>query len=411
MSDGSEGTANDSRQRQRAERRWLHAAYGVVLASAAGISAILGLIAAVPTTAIAQTAAPPAVTVSPPLQKEITEWDEFTGQFAAVDYVEIRARVSGYLTEIHFQDGQIVHQGDLLFVIDPRPYQATLASAQAQLAQAQAQVDLATRQLGRSTQLLQQGYEPQSNTDQRVSDLKVATASVQAANAAIQTAQLNVEFTHITAPVTGRISNHRVSIGNLVNGGDGGSATLLTTVVSLDPIYFNFDVSEADFLAYQRAVAKGNLRNTRDNSVQVALHMTDEKGWPHEGHLDFVDNQVDRGSGTIRIRAVFPNPNLLFTAGQFGRVRIPGSEPYTAILIPDEALVSDQSRKIVMTVNADDTIVPKVVRPGPTHDGLRIIRDGLLPTDRIVIDGLLRARPGAKVTPKPGTITPEPDAD
>jgi RND family efflux transporter MFP subunit len=411
MSDGSEGTANDSRQRQRAEHRWLHAARGLALAAAAGISAILGLIAAVPATAIAQTAAPPAVTVSAPLQKEITEWDEFTGQFAAIDDVDIRARVSGYLTEIHFQDGQIVHQGDLLFVIDPRPYQATLASAQAQLAQAQAQVDLATRQLGRSTQLLQQGYEPQSNTDQRVSDLKVATASVEAANAAIQTAQLNVEFTHITAPVSGRISNHRVSIGNLVTGGDGGAATLLTTIVSLDPIYFNFDVSEADFLAYQRAVAKGNLQSARDNSVPVTLHMTDEKGWPHEGHLNFVDNQVDRGSGTLRVRAVFPNSNFLFIAGQFGRIRIPGSEPYTAILIPDEALVSDQSRKIVMTVNADDTIVPKVVRPGPTHDGLRIIRDGLLPTDRIVIDGLMRARPGAKVTPKPGTITPEPYAD
>jgi RND family efflux transporter MFP subunit len=383
-----------------------------VLVAATGIPATLGLLAAATNIAIAQTAAaPPAVTVSVPLQKEITEWDEFTGQFAAIDYVETRARVSGYLTEIHFEDGQIVHKGDLLFVIDPRPYEATLASVQAQLGQAQAQVDLATRQLGRSSELLKQGYEPQSNTDQRISDLKVATAAVEAAKAGIQSAKLNVEFTHITAPVTGRISNHRVSIGNLVNGGDGGSATLLTTIVSLDPIYFNFDVSEADFLAYQRAVAKGNLQNARDNSVPVTLRMTDEKGWPHEGHLNFVDNQVDRGSGTIRLRAVFPNADFLLTAGQFGRIRIPGSEPYKAVLIPDEALVSDQSRKIVMTVNADNTIVPKVVRPGPTHDGLRIIRDGLVPTDRIVIDGLVRARPGVKVTPQPGTITPAADAD
>lgn len=298
-----------------------------------------------------------------------------------------------------------------MFVIDPRPYEATLASMQAQLAQAQAQVDLATRQLGRSSDLLKQGYEPQSATDQRISDLKVATAAVEAAKAGIRSAELNVEFTHITAPVTGRISSHRVSIGNLITGNDTSTATLLTTIVSLDPIYFNFDISEADYLAYQRAIAKGKLELERDNPVAVSLHLTDEKGWPHEGHLDFVDNQVDRNSGTIRARAVFANPDFLFTAGQFGRIRIPGSEPYKAILIPDAALVSDQSKKIVMTVSDDNSIVPKVVRPGPTHDGLRIVREGLLPTDRIVIDGLMRARPGAKVTPQQGTITPEPDVD
>jgi RND family efflux transporter MFP subunit len=374
-----------------------------------GLSAVITL--AVSTTNLAFAQTPPAVTVSAPLQKEITEWDEFTGQFAAVDYVEIRARVSGYLTEIHFQDGQIVHQGDLLFVIDPRPYEATLASVQAQLAQAEAQVDLATRQLGRSSDLLKQGFEPQSSNDQRISELKVATAAVEAAKAAIRSAQLNVEFTHITAPVTGRISNHRVSIGNLVTGNDSSAATLLTTIVSLDPIYFNFDISEADYLAYQRAIAKGKLLSERDNSVTVSLHLTDEKGWPHEGHLNFIDNQVDRNSGTIRARAVFANPDLLLTAGQFGRIRIPGSEPYQAILIPDAALVSDQASKLVMTVKEDDTIVPKVVRPGPTYEGLRIVREGLLPTDRIVIDGLLRARPGAKVTPHPGTIAPQPDSD
>jgi len=361
-------------------------------------------------TALAQAPAAPAVTVSAPLQKEIVEWDEFTGQFAAIDFVEVRARVNGYLTEIHFQDGQIVHKGDLLFVIDPRPYEAALASAQAQLAQGQAQVDLATRQLGRSSELLQRGWEPQSTTDQRVQDLKVAQASAEAAKAAIQTAQLNVEFTHIMAPISGRISNHRVSVGNLVTGGDAGSATLLTTVVSLEPIYFYFDVNEAEFLAYQRAIAKGNLRDTRAG-IPAQLHLTDEQGWPHQGKINFVDNQVDRGSGTIRVRAEFDNPNLLFTAGQFGRIRVPASERYQAILIPDEALVSDQSRKLVMTVNADNVIVPKVVRPGPTHDGLRIIRTGLSPDDKIVIDGLMRARPGAKVTPQPGTITADASTD
>jgi RND family efflux transporter MFP subunit len=379
-----------------------------------GLSAVLTLavIVVVPSPVFAQAVPPPpAVTVSLPLQKEITEWDQFTGQFAPVDSVEIRARVSGYLTEIHFTDGQIVKKGDLLFVIDPRPYEATLATMRAQLAQAEAQVELATRQLGRSAELRKKDYEPASNYDQRSSDLKVATAAVESAKSAIRSAELNVEFTRIMAPITGRISNHQVSIGNLVTGNESGTTTLLTTIVSLDPIYFNFDLSEADNLAYQRATARGALRSTRDNSIAVSLHLSDEKGWPHAGRMDFVDNHVDRSSGTIRARAVFANPDGLFTAGQFGRIRIPGSEPYKAILIPDVALVTDQSRKIVLTVNDDNVVVPKVVRPGPSSDGLRIIRSGLLPTDRIVINGLMRARPGAKVAPHPGTIEPDPETD
>ncbi len=364
-------------------------------------------------TASAQTVtpAPPSVTVSQPLQKEITEWDQFTGQFQAVDFVEIRARVAGYLTEIHFQDGQTVKKGDLLFVIDPRPYEATLASMRAQLSQAEAQVDLAQVQLKRSTELRKRDFEPASSYDQRVSDLKVASAAVEAAKAGIRTAELNVEFTRITAPMAGRISRHQVSIGNLISGGEGGAATLLTTIVSLDPIYFNFDMSESDYLAYQRATEKGLMRSTRDNTVAVSLRLTDEKGWPHEGRMNFVENRVDRSSGTIRVRAVFPNPNLLFTAGQFGRIRIPGSEPYKAILVPDAAVVTDQSRKIVLTVNDENVVVPKIIRPGPSYEGLRIVRSGLLPTDKVVINGLLRARPGSKVAPKPGTIEVEPETD
>jgi RND family efflux transporter MFP subunit len=377
-------------------------------------SAGLALIAAVGVThpTLGQSPqAPPAVTVSTPLQKEITEWDEFTGQFAAVDYIEVRARVSGYLTEIHFQDGQLVKQGDLLFVIDPRPYEATLAVARAQLGQSTAQMDLAQRQLERSAELRKKDFEPASSYDQRVSELKVAAAAVESAKATIRSGELNVEFTRITAAVTGRISNHLVSIGNLVSGGDSGNTTLLTTIVSLNPIYFNLDMSEADFLAYQRASEKGLMKSTRDAAVPVALHLNDEKGWPHEGQLNFVDNRVDRSSGTIRVRAVFPNPDFFLTPGQFGRIRIPGSEPYQAILVPDAAVVTDQSRKIVMTVRDDGTIEPKVVRTGPTYDNLRIIRSGLTATDRIVIDGLVRARPGAKVTPQPGKIELEAQAN
>ena len=378
----------------------------------AALTAALATVIATASAAMAQTTPPPPpVTISPPLQKEIVEWDQFTGQFQAVDFVEIRARVAGYLTEIHFQDGQTVKKGDLLFVIDPRPYEAALASMRAQLGQAEAQVSLAQAQLNRSAELRKRDFEPASSYDQRVSDLKVATAAVEAAKAAIRTAELNVEFTRIIAPITGRISRHQVSIGNLISGGDGGAATLLTTIVSLDPIYFNFDMSEADYLAYQRAYAKGLMRSTRDNTVAVSLHLTDEKGWPHEGRMNFVENQVDRLSGTIRVRAVFPNPNLLFTPGQFGRIRIPGSEPYQAILIPDAAVVTDQSRKIVLTVNDENVVVPKIIRPGPSYEGLRIVRSGLQPSDKVIINGLMRARPGTKVAPKPGTIETEPQTD
>jgi len=356
----------------------------------------------------AQTAAPPPppVTVSAPLQRDIVEWDEFTGQFAAVDYVEIRARVSGYLTEIHFTDGDIVKQGDLLFVIDPRPFEIARDSAQAQIAQAQARLDLANAQLQRTTELRRSDFAPQSTLDERRAEMRGASAALDTAHAALRSAELDLEFTRITAPVTGRISQHQVSIGNLVDGGATGATTLLTTIVSLDPIHFLFDMSESDYLAYQRAVARGALSSTR-GSLPAEIHLTDEKTWTRKGSLDFVDNSVDRSAGTIRARAVFANPDFFITPGQFGRLRLPGSERYKAILIPDSAVVTDQSRKIVMTVKDDGTVEPRVVRPGPMVDGLRVIREGLGPTDRIIINGLVRARAGAKVTPQPGRIEPD----
>jgi RND family efflux transporter MFP subunit len=357
----------------------------------------------------AQAAAPPpaTVTVSAPLQRDIVEWDEFTGQFAAVDYVEIRARVSGYLTEIHFGDGDIVKQGDLLFVIDPRPFEIARESAQAQIAQAQARLDLANAQLQRTTELRRSDFAAQSTLDERRAEMRGAAAALDTAQAAMRSAELDLEFTRITAPVTGRISQHRVSIGNLVNGGSAGTTTLLTTIVSLDPIHFLFDMSEADYLAYQRAVARGALSSTRESSLLTEVRLTDEKTWTRQGILDFVDNSVDRSAGTIRARAVFANPDFFITPGQFGRLRLPGSERYPAILIPDSAVVTDQSRKIVMTIKDDDTVEPRLVRPGPMVDGLRVIREGLGPKDRIIINGLVRARAGAKVTPQPGRIEPD----
>ena len=356
--------------------------------------------------------APPPVTVSHPLQKEVTEWDEFTGQFQAVDYVEIRARVSGWLNEIHFTDGQIVNKGDLLFVIDPRPYEIQLATAKAQVETANAQLDYATKDVARGAELRQKDFLAQSSYDQRLQTMRVAAASLESGKAAVRDAELNLEFTRVTAPVSGRISTHQVSIGNLISGGGGtgASGTLLTSIVSLDPVWFVFDMSEGDYLAYQRAVASGKLESTRDGKVAVGVRLTDEKNWSRTGVLDFIDNQVDRGAGTIRARATFANPNYFITPGQFGRIRIPGSEPYTAMLLPDAAIVTDQSTKIVMTVTPDGTVVPKPVRPGPTIDGLRVIREGLQADDNVIINGLVRARPGGKVTPQPGEIKPETQA-
>jgi len=347
--------------------------------------------------------AAPTVTVAQPMQREIVEYDEFTGQFAAVEYVEVRSRVSGFLQEINFEDGQIVTKGDLLFVIDPRPFEAALASTQAQLTQSLARVELANRQLARAGQLRQRDFVAASAYDERVQEQRVAAAAAEIARAEIRKAELDVEFSRVVAPISGHISRREVSVGNLVSGGGGDGNTLLTTIVSVDPIYFVFDMSEAAFLAYQRAVESGKLKSTRDG-ITVYARLGDEPDWPREGTLDFVDNQIARSTGTIRARAVFPNLDGFLLPGQFGRIRLPGSEPYQALLIPDSAIVTDQSNKIVLTVTADGTVAPKPIRPGPIYDGLRVVRSGLAPDDRIIINGLMRARPGAKVTPQPGEI-------
>ncbi len=353
---------------------------------------------------------PPEVTVAAPLQREITEWDEYTGQFSAVDFVEMRPRVSGYIESVHFKDGQLVNAGDLLYIIDPRPFEIALASAQAQLENATAQRQLAQAQLARAERLRKSDFVAASTYDERLAELRSAEAAVESADAAIRSAQLDLEFTRVTAPISGRIGRNAVTEGNLVVDGSGVNATLLATIVTLDPIYLDFDMSESDFLAYQRASAAGRMKSTRDSAVPVFARLFDEDGWSLKGNLDFVDNRVDRDAGTMRARAVFANPTTLITPGQFGRLRIPGSEPYQAVLIPDSAIVTDQSRKTVLTVGADGTVTPKIIRPGPFNDelGLRIVREGLEPGDQIVINGLMRARPGAKVTTVPGKIEPMP---
>jgi len=360
-----------------------------------------------PPVAAQEGAPPPAVTVSPPLVREIVEWQEFTGQFAAVDTVDVRARVSGYLEAVRFEDGALVERGDLLFEIDSRPFDAALAAAEAQRASAEARLELAERQLERAQSLLQTDNIPAATFDERVGEVRIAGAQVQEAEAAIQSARLDVDYTRIAAPISGRIGRDEIGIGNLVIGGAAGDANRLTTIVSLDPIYFEFDMSESDFLAYQRAAADGVLPSRRDGGINVEARLFDEpNNWPYSGVIDFVDNRVDRSSGTIRMRAVFPNPDLFLTPGQFGVLRLPGSPLYAAILLPDSAILSDQDRKIVLTVNDDNVVEPKVVRPGPRELGLRIIRTGLEPDDRVIIEGVMRARPGQPVTPEPGDIVP-----
>ncbi|MBC7906946.1 MAG: efflux RND transporter periplasmic adaptor subunit [Rhodospirillaceae bacterium] len=361
-----------------------------------------------PAPAAAQAPGAPPVTVAQPVKRTVTDWSEFTGQFTPVDYVEVRSRVSGYLTEIHFTDGQIVNKGDLLFVIDPRPFETAVVSARAKLDQAASSREYTGRQLERAGELQKRDFLAQSTLDQRQSESRSAGAGTDVARAALRDAELNLQFTRITAPVSGRVSARQISIGNLVTaGGTSGSGTLLTTLVSLDPIYFSFDMSEADFLAFQRTLS-GPTGGPLD--VPVDLRLMDETGWPHQGKLTFIDNQVDKNSGTIRARATLANPDNFIAPGSFGRIRMPASMPFEALLVPDSAVVTDQNRKLVMTVNAEGTVVPKPVVPGPLVDNLRAIRSGITAEDQIVINGLMRSRPGAKVTPQPGKIEPAPSA-
>jgi len=354
----------------------------------------------------AQTAPPPpAVTVSKPLVRDMQEWSDFTGQFEAREAVEVRPRVSGYLESVNFVDGQLVKKGDLLFVIEPRPFELARETAKAQQAQSEAQLDLAKAQLDRTAQLRKNDYATKETYDERVAQVNIAQASRDAAIAAVNQAQLNLDYTRVTAPVAGRMGRHEVSVGNLIMGGITGSTTLLTTIVSLDPIWLTFNVSEGDGMTYKRLVQKGEIESARSNSVQVQGQLMDEKEWTLKGTIDFVDNQYDRSSGTIRVRAAFSNPDLFITPGQFGRVRVPMSQDRPTMLVPDAAVVTDQSVKLLFVVAPDGTVVPKPVDLGPvTDDNLRVIRSGITADDSVIISGLLRARPGQKVTPKQGTI-------
>jgi multidrug efflux system membrane fusion protein len=349
---------------------------------------------------------PPAVTVAKPIQRTLVDQDEYVGRFVAVDSVEVRARVSGYLAAIHFQDGQMVRKGDLLFTIDRRPFQIILDQARANLAQAKANLAYAESDLARGQHLVRDKTITEQSFDQRLQARNVAQAVVAANEAMVRQAELDyADFSELRAPVGGRIGDRRVSVGNLVSGGTGGNTTLLATIVSLDPIRFEFTFDEASFLRYQRSEIA-----SRTVSTPVRLKLLDEESFAHEGRMDFVDNAINQSSGTIRGRAVFDNAAELFTPGMFGRLQVPGSPPYQALLVPDAAIGTEQTRKFVLVADADNIARLKYVTLGQAAGDLRVIKEGLSSEDRVIVNGLMRARQGAKVAPREESA-PSPSAD
>lgn len=354
---------------------------------------------------LAQGAPPaPPVQIAAPLAKRVTNWDEYTGRFEASEQVEVRARVSGFLDSLHFRDGDLVKKGDLLFTIDPRPYRLSADAARAEVVRAKAQVELAQNEVERAEGLTQNRTITARDIDQRRANLNSAIGQQQGADANLKTAELNLEWTQVRAPLAGRISNRRVDPGNLIAGGQSG-ATLLTTIVAVDPINFVFDASEADYLRYSRLT--GDLRKVtnREEGSPAEVRLSDEREWKRRGKIDFVDNALNARSGTIRGRAVFANKDQFLTPGTFGRLRLYAGE-VDALLVPDAVIVSDQASKIVLTVGADNKVVPKPVTLGQITEGLRVITSGLTKDDKVIINGLASpmVRPGATVTPQPGEI-------
>jgi RND family efflux transporter MFP subunit len=351
---------------------------------------------------------PPQVTVAKPVKRTVADYDEYVGRFVAVNSVEVRARVSGYLDSVHFKDGQDVKQGDLLFTIDKRPFQNALDQARANLTLARSNLAFTEADLARGQELVRDKTITQQIFEQRAQAFRNAQASVAGAEAAVRQASLDLEFTELRSPINGRIGDRRVSPGNLVTGGTTGNTTLLATVVSTDPIYFEFTYDEASYLRYLRLPSgAGQEGGSPSSGMQLALRLIDESDFDHPGRMDFVDNVIDRTTGTIRGRGVFPNPSGVFTPGMFARVRVAATPLYEALLLPDAAIGTEQARKFVLTVNADNTVVSKFVTLGQTtSDGLRIVKDGIGPDDRVIVNGLMRARPGQKVTPQEQNAAP-----
>lgn len=355
--------------------------------------------------ALAQNAPPAApVTVAKPVVRDVIDSDEFIGRFQPVDEVSVRSRIGGYLQEVHFQDGTIVKQGDLLFVIDQRPYVNALNEATASLEVAKSTLTNADAQFQRTQALAGTGSLSASNLDDRRRDLISAQANVRGAQAAVDRASLDMEYTRITAPLSGRIDRRLISVGNLVQA----DQTVLTTIVSLDPIDFYFDVDERRLLSYADEARKnGSVLQQGGGGLDVTVMIADNRQQPFKGKLDFAENRVDNQTGTIRVRARFPNPNLVLQPGLFGRIQVAGSNSYKAVLVPDEAIGADQDQRVVYVVGADGSVTPKSVRLGPKLYGYRVIRSGMTGDETIVVNGLMRIRPGVKVAPQLVQLPPD----
>jgi RND family efflux transporter MFP subunit len=346
---------------------------------------------------------PMALTAAQPVVKEVVEDDEFVGRFEAAADVEVRARVSGYLDRVHFRDGALVAAGDLLFTIDQRTFRTAQTQAEAQLRVAEASFTFAEEQFQRAQRLSQSGNIAQSAVDERRQDFLAAQARIEDARAAVEGARIALEFTEIRAPIGGRIGRANVTPGNLVRADD----TVLTTVVAQDPMHFYFDIDERYFLAYARdARARGGALNEGTGGLPVRVTLADADIPPREGRLDFAENRLDRATGTMRVRAVLPNPDGVLQPGLFGRANVPGSLPYRGVLVPDESILADQNRRFVYVVNADDTVTTRDVRPGPRIDGWRVIREGLDGSETIAVDRLAALRPGMAVAPERVTLAP-----
>ncbi len=349
-----------------------------------------------------QAGAPPAMEVSVATvpEREITEWDEYTGRLEAVESVEIRPQVSGYLQQVNFDEGRDVRKGDVLFVIDPRPYQAELDRVQAEVERARTAATLAETDLARVEKLVTTRAVSQEEYEQRKAAHVSALAAVKAAEAGVEVARLNLAYTRVTSPISGRVGRAEVTVGNLVSGGQGGAATRLTTVVSLSPMYVYFEAAERDYLKYIDLARSGQRPLSREHANPVLMAVGNETEYRHQGYMDFVDNRVNAGTGTLLGRAVFPNPDRFLVPGMFVRVRLAGSTSYKGALINDRAILTDQDRRYVLVVDAENRLEYRAITTGPMIDGLRAVREGLEPGERIIVNGLQRVRPGMVVTPR-----------
>lgn len=341
-----------------------------------------------------------AVSVSRPVVEDTIEWDEYTGRFDAVDTVDVRARISGYLDEVSFKDGQMVEKGALLFLIDPRPFERARDQAQAELAQAQTKADNLVSDVERGKPLLERRIMSEKTYEDRANLLREAQAAVKVAEAKVATSELELSFTRMTAPIAGRISRASISQGNWVSAGGASNPTLLTTIVSQDPIHIYFDVSENNYLKYKRLAERGETKSAASPGASVEIGLPDETTFVHKGQLDFIDNRLDVGTATLRVRAEVSNKAQLFSPGMFARVRLAGSGKSPAILLPDEAIATDQGSKYVLVVADEGVVSRKTVRLGPLSNGLRIVREGVAAADWVVVRGLQLARPGQKVQAK-----------